>query len=225
MTASKTISTWYIDPDAEDAMADGHAPIWRHLIGLILEQDLSGKAVLDFGCNQGGFLRHLHALRPFRQALGLDIATQSIDKANALKGTLPIQYQVGADLTGWDAQFDLAVSHEVIYLVPDIAGHARDIWAALKPGGVYYAVTGCHTGNPLWPTWRALVAERTNTVVQDRSVTDYASAFQAAGFKVGARKLAFDGFVPYSPGGWMPDFADALDYYTETKIVFRLVKP
>lgn len=33
-TNNSTISTWYIDPDAEDAMADGHAPIWRHLIGL-----------------------------------------------------------------------------------------------------------------------------------------------------------------------------------------------
>ncbi len=65
MTEAATISTWYIDPDAEDAMADGHAPIWRHLIGLVPEIDLSGRAVLDFGCNQGGFLRHLHALRPF----------------------------------------------------------------------------------------------------------------------------------------------------------------
>ncbi|MFT2603543.1 SAM-dependent methyltransferase, partial [Escherichia coli] len=68
-----TIATWYVDPDAENAMADGHAPIWRHLIGLVPEQDLSTRTVLDFGCNQGGFLRHLHALRPFRKALGIDI--------------------------------------------------------------------------------------------------------------------------------------------------------
>ncbi len=66
----------------------------------------------------------------------------------------------------------------------------------LKPGGVYYAVTGCHTDNPLWPAWRTLVAERTNTVVQDRSVTDYARIFAEAGFTVSARKLAFDGFIP-----------------------------
>ncbi|MFX9073378.1 hypothetical protein ABTN28_19105, partial [Acinetobacter baumannii] len=54
-----TIATWYVDPDAENAMADGHAPIWRHLIGLVPEQDLSTRTVLDFGCNQGGFLRHM----------------------------------------------------------------------------------------------------------------------------------------------------------------------
>jgi 2-polyprenyl-3-methyl-5-hydroxy-6-metoxy-1,4-benzoquinol methylase len=220
-----TIPTWYIDPDAEDAMADGHAPIWRHLIGLVPEQDLSTRTILDFGCNQGGFLRHLHVLRPFRKALGLDIAEQSIARANALKGNLPIQYQTGASATGWTAEFDLAFSHEVIYLIEDIAGHARDIFAALRPGGVYYAVTGCHTDNPLWPEWRKLVAQRTNTVVQDRSIADYAAVFAGAGFKVSARKLGFTGFVPYMPDGWMPDFADALDYYSETKIVFRLVRP
>jgi SAM-dependent methyltransferase len=220
-----TISTWYIDPDAEDAMADGHAPIWRHLIGLVPEIDLSRQAVLDFGCNQGGFLRHLHALRPFKKALGVDIARQSIDKANVLKGNLPIQYQTDTALVGWADEFDIAFSHEVIYLVEDIAGHAADMMRVLKPGGVYYAVTGCHTDNPLWPAWRKLVAERTNTVVQDRSVTDYARVFTEAGFSVSARKLEFDGFIPYQPGGWTPDYATALDYYTQTKIVFRLVRP
>jgi SAM-dependent methyltransferase len=220
-----TISTWYIDPDAEDRMADGHAPIWRHLIGLIMEKDLTAKSVLDFGCNQGGLLRHLYAIRPFRKALGIDIAEASIAKADTLKGNLPIQHEVGGTVSGWAEEFDLAISHEVIYLVPDIAAHAADIFHALKSGGVYYAVTGCHTDNPLWPKWRALVAERTNTVVQDRSITDYAKAFQAAGFKVSARKLEFDGFLPYSDNAWTPDLADSLDYYTQTKIVYRLVKP
>ncbi|SDP70292.1 Methyltransferase domain-containing protein [Phyllobacterium sp. OV277] len=218
------ISTWYIDPHAEDAMADGHAPIWRHLINLLPERDLSGKAVLDFGCNQGGLLRHLYAFRPFRKALGVDIAEQSIAKANILKGNLPIQYQVADHVEGWDSQFDLAISHEVIYLIADIEMHARDIWRSLKTGGVYYAVTGCHTDNPLWPKWRDLVAAKTNTVVQDRSITDYARVFEAAGFEVSARKLEFDGFIPFVADGWMPDFADALTYYTQTKIVFRLVK-
>lgn len=222
---AKTISTWYIDPDAEDRMADGHAPIWRHLIDLIVEKDLTSKNVLDFGCNQGGLLRHLHAIRPFRKALGIDIAETSVAKAEALKGNLPVQHQVGGTVEGWDEEFDLAISHEVIYLVPDIAAHAADIFRSLKPGGVYYAVTGCHTDNPLWSQWQKLVAEKTNTVVQDRSITDYAKVFQAAGFKVSARKLEFDGFLPYSESAWTPDFSDSLDYYTQTKIVYRLVKP
>ncbi|SCW78948.1 hypothetical protein SAMN02927900_04924 [Rhizobium mongolense subsp. loessense] len=48
----QTITTWYVDPDAEGRMADGHAPIWRRLVDLIVERDLSQKCVLDFGCNR-----------------------------------------------------------------------------------------------------------------------------------------------------------------------------
>jgi SAM-dependent methyltransferase len=221
---TQKIKTWYVDQCAEDAMAEGHAPIWRHLIGLLPERDLSTKVVLDFGCNQGGFLRLLYAMRPFRRALGIDIAEQSIAKANALKGTLPIQYQAGGSIAGWDEEFDLATSHEVICLIKDIDAHAREVWCALKPGGAYYAVTGCHTDNPLWPKWRELVAQRTNTVVHDRSIADYARIFAQAGFQVSGRRLGFDGFIPHQSEGWMPDFADALEYYTETKVVFRLVK-
>ncbi|MEL5408072.1 class I SAM-dependent methyltransferase [Serratia nevei] len=220
-----SIPTWYRDPHAEQAMADGHAPIWRHLIGLVPENELSGISVLDFGCNQGGFLRLLHQIRPFQQAVGVDIARQSVDEANRLKGNLPVVYQTDTRLHGWDSHFDIAFSHEVIYLIEDIAQHAADMLRALKPGGVYYAVTGCHTGNPLWPQWRERVAEQTHTVVQDRSLADYARIFSAAGFQVSARRLGFSGFVPYEPNGWMPDIAVSIDYYWHTKTVFRLVKP
>ncbi|MDQ0327617.1 SAM-dependent methyltransferase [Rhodopseudomonas julia] len=222
---TRTISTWYVDPADEDAMTEAHAPIWRHLIGLLPERDLTTKNVLDFGCNQGGFLRHLYALRPFRKALGVDIATASVEKAESLKGAVPVHYDTDTRLRGWDEQFDVAFTHEVIYLIEDIQRHASDLWRVLKPCGVYYAVTGCHTDNPLWPEWRSLIAGRTNTTVQDRSITDYARAFVDAGFQVSARKLAFDGFVPYQPDGWSPNFAQTLDYYTQTKVVFRLVKP
>ena len=220
-----TIPTWYRDPRAEEAMADGHAPIWRHLIGLVPENELSGVKVLDFGCNQGGFLRLLYQLRPFQQGLGVDIARRSVDEANRLKGHLPVVYQTDTRLNGWDDHFDIAFSHEVIYLIDDIAQHAADILRVLKPGGVYYAVTGCHTGNPLWPQWRERVAAETHTVVQDRSLADYARIFSAAGFQVSACRLGFSGFVPYEPDGWMPDIAAAIDYYWHTKTVFRLVKP
>ncbi|BEM77727.1 hypothetical protein SME38J_18300 [Serratia marcescens] len=220
-----SIPTWYRDPLAERAMAEGHAPIWRHLIGLVPEHELSGVKVLDFGCNQGGFLRLLHQIRPFQQAVGVDIARQSVDEANRLKGNLPVVYQTDTRLNGWDDHFDIAFSHEVIYLIEDIAQHAADMLRALKPGGVYYAVTGCHTDNPLWPQWRERVAEQTHTVVQDRSLADYARIFSAAGLQVSARRLGFSGFVPYEPDGWMPDITAAIDYYWRTKTVFRLVKP
>ena len=54
--------------------------------------------------------------------------------------------------------------------------------------------------------------------------SDYCRAFAKAGFEVSGRKLEYDGYIPFVEDGWTPDFADALNYYTETKIVFRLIK-
>ncbi|KLJ00765.1 class I SAM-dependent methyltransferase [Luteimonas sp. FCS-9] len=223
-TSQKLIPTWYVDPADEQHMAEGHAPIWRHIVALMPEGDLSTRTVLDFGCNQGGFLRQLHALRPFSRALGVDIAEQSVQRAEALKGALPVQHTTDVGLAGWTDHFDLAFSHEVIYLIEDIQAHARTLFDVLRPGGVYYAITGCHTDNPQWPRWRQIVAERTHTDVQDRSVSDYAQAFERAGFAVTARLFEYPGFVPYAPDGWSPDFYQALAYYTRSKVMFRLVK-
>lgn len=217
--------TWYDSMSAEDSMADGHAPVWRHLIGLMSETALEDGAVLDFGCNQGGLLRLLHGLRPFKRGVGMDIAAASIDKANTLKGALPLVYHVGGKASDLGEVFDLAVSHEVIYLLADIEAHAADMFGVLKPGGVYYAVTGCHSGNPDLEAWRTVVEQRTDTVIHDRSIADYAQVFVNAGFQVSARKLGFEGFIPFTRDRWPTDYAAHLDYYREIKTVFRLVKP
>lgn len=221
-----TIATWHVDPAAETEMAAGHGPIWRRMIELVEERDLTGRTVLDYGCNQGGFLRLLHALRPFARGLGLDIATASVARAEALKGDLPLQYAVLGDLAPWTGAFDLAFSHEVVYLVPDLDAHAADIARLLRPGGVYYAVTGCHTDSPLWPRWRELIPRISNLPVQDRSIGDYAEAFRGAGLAVSVRRLGFDGYVPARAASeWYPSLADQLDYLANTKMVFRIVRP
>ncbi len=207
-------------------MEEGHRPFWRHFIHAILETDLSTRQVLDFGCNRGGFLRLLHALKPFRRALGVDIARESIAAARDLVGTAPIEYEIASTLSAWPEQFDLAFSYEVIYLLPDISAHAADIYGALRADGVYYAVTGCHTDSPLWPRFRHVIAESTNAPAHDRSPDDYAAAFMAAGFDVAVRRFGYDGFVPASRDRhYYPKLMDAVDYAAEHKLLFRLVKP
>lgn len=220
-----TYETWHADPTREVAMEESHRPLWRHFITIVPETDLSTREVLDFGCNRGGFLRLLHALKPFRRGLGVDIARHSIDAAGTLAGTAPIEFAVASDLTAWAGRFDLAFSYEVIYLLPDLAAHAADIYAALRPGGVYYAVTGCHTANPLWPAWRDLIGGATNAPVQDRTPEDYADAFAAAGFEVSFRRFGYDGFVPAAKHRqYYPRLLDSLDYPAEHKLLFRLVR-
>jgi SAM-dependent methyltransferase len=186
--------TWHADAAKEAAMEAGHRPLWRHFIRIVTESDLSTKAVLDFGCNRGGFLRLLYGLKPFRRGLGVDIAHDSIATARSLAGATPVEYEVATDLSRWQAQFDLAFSYEVIYLIPDIDAHALQIWQSLRPHGIYYAVTGCHTDSPLWPTFRRVISETTNAPVHDRSLNDYAAAFASAGFEVALRRFGSTAF-------------------------------
>jgi SAM-dependent methyltransferase len=226
MSTATIIPTWARSAAAEQAMEDGHGPLWSRLIDLMIEPDLQGCRVLDYGCNQGGFLRLLWARKGFREALGCDIAAGSIAVAQSRSGGLPIRYLLGSDLGAYQGSLDVAFSHEVIYLIADIAAHARAIHGSLVPGGVYYAVTGCHTDNPEWPVWREEIRARSNLPPIDRSLDDYAHAFAAAGFLVSACKFGLDGFVPMAPGDagrWK--VANRLRYYDTVKTCFRLVRP
>jgi SAM-dependent methyltransferase len=217
--------TWHADAMREAAMEEGHRPLWRHFINSITETDLSTRQVIDFGCNRGGFLRLLHSLKPFRQGLGIDIALDSIADARKLAGTAPVDYEVASELSAWPNCFDMAFSYEVIYLLPDISEHAASMYSALRSGGVYYAVTGCHTDSPLWPTFRDTISKTTNAPVQDRAPDDYSAAFAAAGFPVSVRRFGYDGFVPAPKDrSYYPRLMDAVDYAAEHKLLFRFMK-
>jgi len=221
----KVYPTWHRDARQEAAMEAAHSPYWRHFIAAIPETDLTTRHVLDFGCNRGGFLRLLYAIKPFRSGLGVDIATESVAAAEAARGAMPLRYQVAQDLTAWAESFDIAFSYEVIYLLPDLAAHAAGMFRALRPGGVYYAVTGCHTASPLWPQWRSLIAETSSAPVLDRAPDDFAGAFAAAGFAVSVKRFGYDGFVPAAKDRrYYPALTDAIAYPAEHKLLFRLEK-
>jgi SAM-dependent methyltransferase len=206
-------------------MGAGHAPIWRRMMDVSLPNDITGSAVLDYGCNQGGFLRMLYDRHPFKSAIGIDIARESVARAQLLKGHRPIEYRISDRAAALDCVFDYAFSHEVIYLLPSLAEHARDMKAALRPGGAYVAAMGCHTGSAMWPRWRTLVAENSSIPLYDHSLEDVSQAFTDAGFTVSVRPLALDAFMHVSPGSaYFPKVSDQLHYYSVDKVLFRFVK-
>ena len=135
MSRPSTIATWNRNPADEESMGAAHAPIWRRMIDVSVPHDLSQSTVLDYGCNQGGFLRLLHDRHPFRSAVGIDIARESVARAELLKGQRPLEYKVTDSAASLGRTFDYAFSHEVIYLLADLSAHARDMKAALRVGG------------------------------------------------------------------------------------------
>ena len=95
MARPSTIATWNRNPADEEAMGAAHAPIWRRMIDVSVPHDFSAATVLDYGCNQGGFLRLLYDNHPFESAVGIDIARESVARAELLKGHRPITYKLG----------------------------------------------------------------------------------------------------------------------------------
>ncbi len=226
MTNSASIyATWHTEPQGDIAMAESHSPYWRHFIETVPERDFSSRTILDFGCNRGGFLRLLYAMRPFRHGVGIDIASESVAAAVEAAGNMPLRFHVATDLSPFADSFDVAFSYEVVYLLPDLERHAEQMFQVMRNGGVYYAVTGCHNEMPLWPKWKDLIGGNSNAPVQDRSPLDYIDAFAAAGFDVSVKRFGYDGFVRATKDRkYYPSILDALSYPAEYKLLFRLEK-
>lgn len=220
------IETWATLAEEEDSMPRDHAWIWREMIRMLDKADLSVSRVLDVGCNQGGFLRLLYDLRPFVAGVGVDLAKQAVALAEARKGDRPISYLAATRLTEAGSDFDVAFSHEVIYLIGDLADHASQIAEVLKPGGSYYAVTCCHRDNPLWADWRPRIQEFSNVPVPDHSIADIAGAFREAGFEVAVSRFLAETFIPLpEPDDYCPTDLDRIDLYNRWKLLFRFTRP
>jgi len=225
MQRSGTISTWNRNPADEEAMGAAHAPIWRRMIDVSVPDDLRDATVLDYGCNQGGFLRLLYDRHPFRAGVGIDIARESVARAELLKRQRPIEYHAGSSAAALGRTFDYAFSHEVLYLLHDLAAHASDIRAALRPGGAYVAAMGCHTDSAVWPKWRKVIAETSSIPIYDHSLDQVARVFTDAGFVVSVRPLALDAFMHVTVGSdYFPKVVDQLRYYSQDKVLFRFVR-
>ena len=223
---TELIQTWSKNTSEEDGMTEEHAWIWREMIKRIPSNDLSAARVLDVGCNQGGFLRTLYDTRPFAHGVGVDLAQGRVTLANAAKGKRPLHYMATNVLSEASGPFDLAFSHEVIYLIEDLEDHARQVMSVLNAGGHYDAVTCCHADNPLWATWRTKLSETSNIPVPNHSVVDIATAFRAAGFDVSISRFLADAFIPTeAPSDYFPTELSRLDVYTQWKLCFRCTKP
>lgn len=222
---AENVETWD-SLEGEESMAEGHEPAWKALISYVQEQSFADKRVLDFGCNRGGFLKVLHQVLPYKDALGVDIAEESIAYANEHKGSVPCEYAHSRVLAEKKDAFDIAFSHEVVYLLPDLQAHAREMASVLKRGGVYYLAIGEYAENPLWERWKKTVSEFSPVAPQTYSLQDIALAFQQNGFKVSVRRMAVDGFLPYdaSDDKYLRNPMELLDFMTQYMMLFRLVK-
>ncbi|MGA3147681.1 MAG: class I SAM-dependent methyltransferase [Acidimicrobiales bacterium] len=221
------MTTSYWRGAAEDeAMQDEHGFLWKAMLDTI-DTDLTGRRVLDAGCNRGGFLRLLIDAAGIAEGYGYDPASGAITDARRLAGDRPLTFEVADTVpSGW-GDFDMAFSHEVLYLLGDLPAHAAGLLAALKPRGSYFAVVGVHAGSPLMSAWHAGSAVELG-LPRLYDLDDVAGVFENIGFSVSAANLKL-GFVPVSAHrhghDHRGDLLAWLDYYARQKILLQFTRP
>lgn len=207
-------------------MQDEHGFIWKAMLETI-DMDLAGKRVLDAGCNRGGFLRLLVDSACIAEGHGYDPASDAIADARRLAGVRPLTFEVAETVPdGW-GEFDVAFSHEVLYVLKDLVAHAAGLFAALKPSVSYFAVMGVHQESPMMSTWHAETAVELD-LPRLYTLDEVAGVFEHAGFSVSISNLKV-GFVPVSAHrhghDHRTDLLAWLDYYTREKVLLRFTRP
>src|SRR3954452_22834681 len=218
--------TYWRSAAEDEAMQDEHGFLWRAMLDTI-DVDLAGRRVLDAGCNQGGFLRLLVDGGGIVEGRGFDPAAEAVVDARRLAGARPLTFETAsAGPDGW-ADFDVAFSHEVLYLLHDLGAHAGSMFAALAPGAPYFAVMGVHAGSRLMAEWHASAAAELG-MPKLYDLNEVVDVFANAGFEVSVARLAMK-FVPVSEheGGHQHrhGLIDWLDYYAHDKVMFRFTRP
>jgi SAM-dependent methyltransferase len=215
------MDTRYWRSGAEDeAMQDEHGFIWQAMLETI-DVDLAGKRVLDAGCNRGGFLRLLADRCGVAGGAGYDPAAGAIEDARKLVGERPLRFEAADTVpAGWGG-FDVAFSHEVLYLVHDLSAHASAVFGALAPGGVYYAVMGVHSRSPQMAEWHSANVEELR-LPKLYDIDEVVATFRGVGFDASAARLAMR-FVPAGGHGHHGSnrLLDWLDYYSDQKLLLR----
>jgi SAM-dependent methyltransferase len=118
---------------------------------------------------------------------------------------------------------DLVVGQEVLYLIDDLEGLMGNVTRVLRPRRRAYFTLGCHTENPLWPEWRAILIDMGQQVF-DRSPLDIMRAAEAAGMRTAVRPLRHDGWIIHSPSTTkfpVPSISALCDHQYRHKLLFR----
>ena len=124
-----------------------------------------GERVIDIGCGPGFLCKRMAAVvSPTGRVLGIDISEDLIDFATKNKNNDPIEYRAG-DATALPvepAQFDVAVSTQVIEYLADANAALHEIARVVRPGGRAFIVD---TDFNSW-IWHAADAGRMSQIMK-----------------------------------------------------------
>jgi SAM-dependent methyltransferase len=220
--------TFFGNPALDKGLPVANEVFWSSLIEHI-ERDCNPppRVVLDIGCHTGELLYTLSRRFAPAELFGIEpLSAARIAASRRLNGVAGSVTLL--DVSEWglvpSSTVNLITSHEVLYLEPDLRDFMARVCRALAPGGAAYVVLGCHSENPLWPTWKVpLIAAGHH--VYDHSPIEIMAAASAAGLLPSVQPLRRSGWITYDPlraEFSYPDIRTMFDHHYRYKLIFRL---
>lgn len=223
----KRYKTWTKEGfNSEQEMEDEHLESWISTIEQLNIKDFSKDySILDFGCNQGGFLRLLHKKHPFKNGVGIDIASDSIEVANQRKANLPLEYICTDTASNLNQTFDVAISTSVIFFIDDLNKHAKDIFNSLNKKGVYYISFSDFGKSPSLTKIKQEIIRISETPLVVHTLDDIVKAFSEEGFEVEVKRTQPDYFTSLKPNeSWSSSAFEKIEHTYKNRYLFRMIK-
>jgi hypothetical protein len=221
-------ATFFGDPALDNDLPFVNDAFWSSLIGH-MERDVnkSPQVILDVGCHSGGLLDVLSRRFAPAELFGIEpLATHRLAASRRLDGAAAKVRLL--DASEWDqipaGVVDLATSHEMLYLEPDVRDFMTRVRRVLSCRGVGYVVLGCHAENPLWQTWRTELVAAGHSVY-DHMPLEIMEAASSVGLVPSVQPLRHSGWVTYDPlraKFRYPDVQRMFDHHYRYKLIFRL---
>lgn len=221
--------TFFASEADDAALEDINTVFWQCLVEHIDTDYGSGTrigTVVDVGCHRGGFLHRAAGHWECDHVFGIDpldvprmMASKRLEMAGIPATILPPE---SWNLIPKDAA-DLVVGQEVLYLIEDLEELMGNVARVLRPRRRAYFTLGCHTENPLWPEWRAILIDMGQQVF-DRSPLEIMRAAEGAGMRTAVRPLRRDGWIIHSPSTTkfpVPSINALCDHQYRHKLLFR----
>lgn len=209
----------------EQDMEDGHLNEWKNVISELQGGDFESYSVLDFGCNQGAFLKHLYNKYPFKKGVGIDLSLGAIEVANKRKQNLPVSYYTTEDFKDSTEKFDIVISNSVLFFIEDLKQHAKEIGEYLNEEGVYYINFCDFIKSANIASIKEKIDSWAETPLILHSLDEIVKVFSEEGFEVQVKRLRTNDFISlkYSDE-WYSSVDEKLELYYRNRYLFRIVK-
>jgi len=224
-------SGFFRDSADEDDLELRNDVFWTAMIDQIRRDGFAQapRRILDVGCHRGGLLARIAQCWGAEALFGIEPNEAARARARLRLKTLAASVSL-LDSSEWhrvpDGGIDLVVCHEVLFLLPSLDVFVGQLARVLGTNGRAYVAAGCHTENPVWPSWRAEL-EQAGQSTFDHAPIDFLAAAGRHGLMPSVRPLREPGWATHDPskaGFTFPSVGALLDHQFRHKLIFRLVR-